>query len=196
MSKEDVLRICKAWTSFRPSFLSITKNLSRADLVFLEKSFRRTALEFNKLLQFIGTPTCVFRRTGELVVVGKEFALLTDWNAEDLVSNNRLIFEVRPHGGASARGARRALTARSGRLVAPRCLQFMDARSVVEFWEHFAYIAMDNSAQSVIARCNLLKPDGAAIPCSVCYTIKRDIFDMPLCIVGSFLPVFNSAVRL
>lgn len=196
MSKEDVLRICKAWTSFRPSFLSITKNLSRADLVFLEKSFRRTALEFNKLLHFIGTPTCLFRRTGELVVVGKEFALLTDWNAEDLVSNNRLIFEVRPTCDASVHGTRLALTTGPPLLVAPRCFQLLDARSVVEFWEHFAYIAMDNSAQSVIARCNLLKPDGTAIPCSVCYTIKRDIFDMPLCIVGSFLPVFNSTVRL
>ena len=71
----------------------------------------------------------------------------------------------------------------------------MDARSVVDFWEQFAYIAMDNSAQSVVSKCNILRPDGTAIPCAVCYTLKRDIFDIPLCVVGSFLPIFNGTHR-
>ena len=73
--------------------------------------------------------------------------------------------------------------------------KIMDARSVVDFWEQFAYIAMDNSAQSVVSKCNILRPDGTAIPCAVCYTLKRDIFDIPLCVVGSFLPIFNGTHR-
>ena len=74
--------------------------------------------------------------------------------------------------------------------------QLMDARSVVDFWEQFASISMDNSAQSVVSKCNILRPDGTLIPCTVCYTLKRDIFDMPLCVVGSFLPIFSTTYRL
>jgi hypothetical protein len=74
--------------------------------------------------------------------------------------------------------------------------QMMDARSLVDFWEQFAYIAMDNAAQSVLGRCTLLRPDGTPLPCAVCYTLKRDIFDVPLCVVGSFLPVFFTSHRL
>ena len=94
MGKDDVLRVCKAWTTFRPTFLAITKSLSQADLVFTEKCFRRAVLEFTKLLSYIGTPTCVWRRTGELAVVSKEFSLLTDWSAEDITARNITIYEV------------------------------------------------------------------------------------------------------
>ena len=106
MAKEDVLRICKAWTSFRPNFLSITKNLSPADLVFAEKCFQRTKIEFSRLLNYIGTPTCVWRRTGEIAVVGKEFTLLTDWTPEAISSRNMIIYEVvgRGRGPGPGRG--------------------------------------------------------------------------------------------
>jgi hypothetical protein len=45
--------------------------------------------------------------------------------------------------------------------------------------------AFDNAHQSVQTTCTLLSPDGRAVPCTFCFTIKRDIFDVPLAIVGN-----------
>ena len=41
--------------------------------------------ELEKLISFSGTPTCVWRRTGEICLVGDEFCLLTEWSKEELL---------------------------------------------------------------------------------------------------------------
>ena len=41
--------------------------------------------ELEKLISFSGTPTCVWRRTGEICLVGDEFCLLTGWSKEELL---------------------------------------------------------------------------------------------------------------
>lgn len=61
----------------------------------------------------------------------------------------------------------------------------MDTRSAVNYWEEFCMHAFDNAHQSVQTTCTLLSPDGRAVPCTFCFTIKRDIFDVPLAIVGN-----------
>lgn len=73
---------------------------SRADpftspQTFVERTFQRTLVELNKLISFSGTPTVVWRRTGEICLVGTEFCLLTGWKREELVGK-KYIFEVRP----------------------------------------------------------------------------------------------------
>lgn len=45
--------------------------------------------ELEKLISFSGTPTCVWRRTGEICLVGDEFCLLTEWSKDELLD---------PHG--------------------------------------------------------------------------------------------------
>lgn len=52
-----------------------------------------TQKEFEKLISFSGTPTVVWRRTCEVVVVGAEFSMLTQWSKEYLMG--RYIYEVR-----------------------------------------------------------------------------------------------------
>lgn len=54
--------------------------------------------EFEKLISFSGTPTVVWRRTCEIVVVGAEFSMLTQWSKEYL--SGRYIYEV-SRGGAT-----------------------------------------------------------------------------------------------
>jgi len=76
--------------------------------VFLEKSFQRTLIvsrqlacshlgtqltssglqELEKLISYSGTPTAVWRRTGEICVVGDEFVKLTGWSRADLLGSN------------------------------------------------------------------------------------------------------------
>ncbi|CAG8458649.1 3577_t:CDS:2 [Dentiscutata heterogama] len=154
-------RIVRALATFRPSFIALIMNLTEEDLIFMEKCFQRTILEFEKLISFSGTPTVVWRRTGEIALVGKEFLLLTQWTKDQLLGKTTYIYEV------------------------------MDNQSAVEYWEKFAAHAFDNSRQSVMTTCILMRPSGMPVPCAFCFTIKRDIFDIPLAIVGNFLPILS-----
>ena len=49
--------------------------------------------ELEKLISFSGTPTCVWRRTGEICLVGDEFCLLTEWSKDELLD---------PHGSSTS----------------------------------------------------------------------------------------------
>jgi hypothetical protein len=48
--------------------------------------------ELEKLISYSGTPTAVWRRTGEICLVGLEFSMLTEWSQQDL--QNKFIYEV------------------------------------------------------------------------------------------------------
>ena len=50
--------------------------------------------EYEKLISFSGTPTVVWRRTGEICLVGKEFSLLTQWQRDVLLGKKTYIYEV------------------------------------------------------------------------------------------------------
>ena len=45
-------------------------------------------------MSFSGTPTVVWRRTGEICLVAPEFCLLTEWQMEDLTGGKKYIYEV------------------------------------------------------------------------------------------------------
>lgn len=47
-----------------------------------------------KLISFSGTPTVVWRRTGEICLVAPEFCMLTEWPMEDLIGRKKYIYEV------------------------------------------------------------------------------------------------------
>ena len=55
----------------------------------------------------------------------------------------------------------------------------MDDQSVVEYFERFAAHAFGDTS-SVITTCVLVGPDKRSHPCSFCFTIKRDVFDIPM----------------
>ncbi|KAF9997814.1 Transcriptional regulator of nonfermentable carbon utilization, partial [Modicella reniformis] len=118
MDKEEMMRICRAMAMFRPSFIALIMNLTPEDLIFMEKCFQRTILEFEKLISFSGTPTVVWRRTGEIALVGKEFSLLTQWGRDQLVGKKTYIYEL------------------------------MDNQSAVEYWEKFSTHAFENTEQT------------------------------------------------
>ncbi|KAJ3241010.1 Transcriptional regulator of nonfermentable carbon utilization [Chytriomyces hyalinus] len=166
MEKPEIMRICGSLAKFRPSFMAVMMNLSEEDLVFMEKCFQRTLIEYEKLITYSGTPTVVWRRSGEICLVGKEFCLLTDWPLETLLPTT---------------------PAQQSTYI----YQLMDAKSVIEYWDRFATAAFDNTHCSWMVRSVLVSPTGKQIACSVCFTIKRDIFDVPLAIIGNFLPLFQ-----
>ena len=61
----------------------------------------------------------------------------------------------------------------------------MDNGSAVEYWEKFATHAFDNTDKACTFSCILRTPSHKAVPCTFCFTIKRDIFDLPSVIVGN-----------
>ncbi|KAG1179238.1 hypothetical protein G6F70_004966 [Rhizopus microsporus] len=161
MSRDDLKRISRALSLFRPSFLSLIMNLTEEDLVFMEKCIQRTLLEYEKLISFSGTPTVVWRRTGEVCLVGKEFSLLTQWTKDMLLNKKTYIYEL------------------------------MENQSAVEYWEKFSSHAFDNTDKACSYSCILRTPQKKPVPCTFCFTIKRDIFDLPSVIVGNFLPILS-----
>ncbi|KAI9470657.1 MAG: hypothetical protein EXX96DRAFT_365248 [Benjaminiella poitrasii] len=161
MDRKDLMRISRALSMFRPSFLSLIMNLTEEDLVFMEKCFQRTLLEYEKLISFSGTPTVVWRRTGEVCLVGKEFSLLTQWTRDMLLNKKTYIYEL------------------------------MENQSAVEYWEKFSTHAFDNTDRACNYSCILRTPQQKPVPCTFCFTIKRDIFDLPSVIVGNFLPILS-----
>lgn len=56
---------------------------------------------------------------------------------------------------------------------------------MVEYWENFANHAFENTTQSVYSHCVLLKSSGAPVPCTFCFSIKRDIMDLPSLVIGT-----------
>ncbi|KAI0695448.1 hypothetical protein BC835DRAFT_948212 [Cytidiella melzeri] len=67
--------------------------------------------------------------------------------------------------------------------------ELFENQSVVEYWENFANHAFENTTQSVYSHCVLLKPSGAPVPCTFCFSIRRDIMDLPSLVIGQWLPL-------
>lgn len=175
-SGDRLVRTAQALGSVRPSLLSCTRTLNRADLVFMEKCFQRTLFEYEDFMNNGSSPTVVCRRTGEIAAVNKEFTALTGWPKEVLLGAepNRNI--NLGGGSATASGANtEALTTpklnnlNSQQADKTKALdtkterhplfiaELMDDDSVVEFYEDFAHLAFSDSRSSVTRKCRLLK---------------------------------------
>ena len=144
--------------------------------------------ELEKLICFSGTPTVVWRRTGEICLVAPEFMAMTGWSREDLFGQRKYVYEVRfrQHWAWEL-----LLT-----LIATKKL--FENQSVVEYWENFASHAFENTTKTVNSHCVLLKPSGAPIPCTFCFSVRRDLFDLPSLVIGKCfrrIPDFLGASR-
>ncbi|KAL8736720.1 MAG: hypothetical protein Q9166_000086 [cf. Caloplaca sp. 2 TL-2023] len=240
-SPQKTLRIAKALASIRPSFISCTKTLDRDDLIFMEKCFQRTLLEYEDFINAYGTPTLVCRRTGEIAAVGKEFTYLTGWK-KDVLLGKEPNLNINTGGGSgqsSSTGSTRCGHNTPRKPEAPKSdyeasrpqpvflAELLDDDSTIAFYEDFARLAFGDSRGSVTTRGKLLKyqtnadidtevgsrikhkrqmtrngkhnPTGDAgvkqpgeedgkVECSYCWTVKRDVFDIPMLIVMNFLP--------
>ncbi|CAO1623835.1 unnamed protein product [Sympodiomycopsis kandeliae] len=77
-------------------------------------------------------------------------------------------------------------------LLGRRIYEFWDTDSTLEYWEKFASHAFENTSQSIVAKVVLKRPDGSNVPCAACFSIKRNVFDLPSLVVGAFLPILSS----
>ncbi|KAH8814748.1 transcription activator of gluconeogenesis ERT1, partial [Flagelloscypha sp. PMI_526] len=171
-AKNDILRIVRALAIFRPSIIALQMPLSLDDEVFVERCFQRSLLELEKLMAFTGTPTVVWRRTGEICLVADEFLLLTGWERSELLPTP---MQTQGSSGGRDQPSRKYI------------YELFDPTSTVEYWENFAQHAFENATHSVSSHCALLRPDGSPVLCSFCFTVRRDMFDLPSLIVGKLI---------
>lgn len=120
--------------------------LTPEDEVFVERSFQRTLIELEKLIGFSGTPTVVWRRTGEIMLVGTEFTLLSEWRRDELL--------FRDAEGAAQNvdpSARKPATSRKPKRS--YIFEIFDQKSCVEYYESFAAHAFESSSSVSIGLC-------------------------------------------
>lgn len=231
-----LVTIARSLGEIRPSFIACTKDLTREDLLFMEKCFQRTLFEFDDFLQHCCAPTIVCRRSGEVAAVNKEFTALTGWTKDVLLGKepNRNVFvgptpqgsddgtEGNTRSDATTPRLKNATLEPNGGRPQPVFLaELLDDDSVVQFYRDFAQLAFEDSRGKVQRSCSLIKYrtqemlDGKEAPtqrdrtgilssrvtkidsehgisriekdgkvnCTYCWTIKRDVFDIPMMII-------------
>ncbi|KAL6897052.1 putative C6 finger domain protein [Trichoderma evansii] len=241
-----LLKIAQSLGEIRPSFISCTKDLTREDLIFMEKCFQRTLVEFDDFLQHCCAPTIVCRRSGEVAAVNKEFAALTGWPKDVLLGKapNRNIYtrstedgtddgeSLASSGQVTPAAKNQPIQQNNNSRPQPVFLgELLDDDSLVEFYRDFAQLAFEDSrgkvqrsgrliqyrTQEMLEAKEMLGPqkhprtgilssrvtmidsehgisriekDGK-IDCTYCWTIKRDVFDIPMMIIINFLPRYH-----
>lgn len=158
-ARTELIQMAKAISSYRPSFIACTNTLKEDDLIFMEQCFQRTLLEYDKFISLSGTPTIVWRRTGQIAYVSEEFCILTGWTKEQLL--NKITFIV----------------------------ELMDDSSVLEYFNLFSAIAYGDFRGATMAGCTLLTPNDTRVKTTCIWTLKRDVFGIPMMMIGNFLPI-------
>lgn len=160
-SKEALVQVSKSIAEYRPSFIAGMTKLKEDDLIFAEQCFQRTLLEYDSYIGISGTPTMVWRRTSQIAYVGDEFCILTGWSKENLVGKSTFAVEI------------------------------MDDKSCVEYFKIFSKIAFGDLLGETMTECTLLTPKGENIRTSSTWTLKRDVFGIPMMIIATFLPILT-----
>lgn len=183
IKRKNFLIILKLIASYRPTFISLHNSLLQPyDIHFLEMSFQRCLLDYENLSRLNASPTIIWRRTGEIVSISNDLVNLLGLSISDILSKRTFIMEL-----------------------------MYDDNSIVEYFRLFKSVAVGNLHLTIVTKCKLIKRlAGAKIAktntslgdldyiefCSV-WTVKRDLFDLPMMIVGQFLPVLptNGGIR-
>lgn len=159
--KEMLVKMAESIAAYRPSFIACTNSLKESDLIFMEQCFQRTLLTYDNFIRVSGTPTIVWRRTGEIAYVGNEFCVLTGWKKEELLLKSKKFI-----------------------------VELLDDKSVVEYFQLFLKIAFGDFLGATMTECTLLTPKkDVKIRTGCMWTLKRDVFGIPMMIIGNFLPI-------
>ncbi len=67
----------------------------------------------------------------------------------------------------------------------------MDGDTIVNYFKNYIEIVFESEKSTFFMLGNLVCSDNETIRCTCSFTIKKDGFDMPVLIVGCFLPFFD-----
>ncbi|CAI4060330.1 hypothetical protein SUVZ_04G4480 [Saccharomyces uvarum] len=162
-NQQDLVKMCRSIAEFRPIFIACSVTLTEEDMIFMEQCYQRTLLEYVKFIGQIGTPTCIWRRNGQISYVNEEFEILSGWTREELLNKMTFVVEI------------------------------MDDESVRDYFKTLSKVAYrDFKGSEKMKVCRLLSPiKGKVIQCCCMWTLKRDVSGLPLMILGNFMPILN-----
>ncbi|EDK42041.1 conserved hypothetical protein [Lodderomyces elongisporus NRRL YB-4239] len=208
-SKPMLVKMAESMAAYRPSFIACTNSLKEHDLIFMEQCFQRTLLTYDNFIKISGTPTIVWRRTGEIAYVGDEFCVLTGWRKEQLLGGfdggkeekeEKEEKKEKEKEIGDGRGQRKResemhskdhdissnINGNKKRFI----VELLDDESVVEYFQVFSRIAFGDFLGATMTECTLLTPNpDVKIRTGCVWTLKRDVFGIPMMIVGNFLPI-------
>lgn len=164
-----VLKIAKALSNVRPSFISCQQNLTREDLIFTEQCFQRSLVEYEDYLNHYGCPTLICRRTMEVAAVSKEFSLLTNWRRDVLLgkeANLNVNMDGTGSGTQTGTSSRGAMTPRvpagdtdtGARPHGVLLAELLDEDSMVKLYEDYGEVAFSSERDKIVGEtCSLMK---------------------------------------
>ncbi|KAF2036040.1 hypothetical protein EK21DRAFT_52610 [Setomelanomma holmii] len=157
------VRVLRQLDRFRPKFRERMEKLTDVDLVRIEMWFDKSLMEYDRVFASMAIPACCWRRTGEIYRGNKEMARLIHVPMSKLRDGNIALHEI---------------------IAEP---------SLVSYWEKFGAIAFDHTQKAILTSCSLKTPDPNSkdpeIRCCFSFTVKRDMWNIPVLIVGNFLPI-------
>ena len=159
--RRHLMSMSMSIAEYRPSFIAGMIHLKEDDLIFAEQCFQRTLLEYDNYISISGTPTLVWRRTSQIAYVGDEFCILTGWTKQELLGKSTFAVEI------------------------------MDDKSCVEYFRLFSKISFGDFRGATMTECTLLTPKHESIRTSCVWTLKRDVFGIPMMIIANFLPILT-----
>eukprot|EP00158_Paraphelidium_tribonemae_P006451 Partr_v1_DN27820_c4_g2_i3_m22778 putative Zn cluster transcription factor Rds2 len=148
-------------------FHQISSRHSQTELEATEEQFERVRLKYERIFSSLATPACMWRRTGEIVKFNREFAHLAHLSQQHPQQQEKRywIYEI------------------------------LDQTSFENYYQQFENIAWQPSQKAVLTFCNIVISGGGLETnetrkrCTFSFTISRDRNQLPLCIVGNFIPI-------
>jgi PAS domain-containing protein len=164
-SASSVKKVRSSFASFRPALMTSAAEMDQEDLIHQEQALQRSLIQLEEFFSEVGTPSLIFRRTGEVVWMNKEFSILTGWQREVLLGKepnmNVNVGQVHSNdSGASTRNSTTPVMAgqEPGSVRNPvNITELMDERSAVEFFDDFAETAYLNSRGAPCRRVMMLR---------------------------------------
>ncbi|KAF2472498.1 uncharacterized protein BDR25DRAFT_14791 [Lindgomyces ingoldianus] len=154
-------------SKFRPVLLKSATELDTPDLIHQEKNLQRSLLTLEDMIAETGTPVLVCRRSGEVVLSGKEFSILTGWKRDILLGKETNMNVNIPStrdpssdSGLSSRTSTTPMMTGQEPDTGPHpvsIVDLMDEDSVVQWFEDFSELAYDNSRGTTTRRVKMLK---------------------------------------
>ncbi|EUC48549.1 hypothetical protein COCMIDRAFT_34032 [Bipolaris oryzae ATCC 44560] len=248
-SRQWVAKAQQYLQNYRPVLLQVREELNRDDLIHQEMGLQRHLMTLQEHFAEVGTPFLICRRSGEIVGINKEFTILTGWKREVLLGQepnlnvNTGINRDSNESDTSTQNTTPNLAAQDSETATPsvNIIELMDARSALEFLQHFSELCYQDPRGYASQRVNMLryqtkadvdrlqemksanaggdakhdplvKMEGGAVhqgesamqrlgakngmvDCMIWWHIKRDIFDMPVLVCMSVMPVLDKGLQ-
>jgi len=194
--RKNLIEILKLIASYRPTFISAHKSLFKPlDLQFLEMSLQRSLIDYERLAQLNSSPTVMWRRTGEIVSITDDLLSLLGYNLGDILSKRTFIVELMYDDESIVNYYKLFKSVAVGNLQAnifTKC-RLMKNPHKLNHTNNTHRNSVSSAASSDAYDTEISHNELEFIEFCAVWTVKRDIFNLPMLLIGQFLPVLLNA---